>query len=164
MSKAAASTSRGLRLTLRSVLVVLALSALVAACGSKDTSSAQIKAEIQAFLGKVAQGKSHEACSYLTASGRHQLIELVAHQRGGTLPKAKTCDTAAGIAHAAAGKALLDALRTATVSDVHVHGDTATARVSNGNKFPPQQLSLERKSKHSLARRWLISATTPGGG
>ncbi len=139
------------------LVAVLALSA----CGASDSPSERVTASIHAFLRIEAEGKSTDVCGFLTPDGRAQLVQMVASAHGGVLPKAKTCAAAAALGHAFASPKLIQALRTADVSHVEVHGSQATAVVSHGNSFPAQKLSLKRKVEHTRPARWLIDGTRP---
>jgi hypothetical protein len=136
------------------VLLLAVLTVAVAGCGANETSqSAQVKAVVHGFLSEQVDGKPSEACNFLTGPARVQLVAFVAQESKARTPK--TCEDALGVAHDRAPKKLLDALRTADITDVHVSGNHATVIVRGGAAFNPQEVSLKRAFGH-MGRSWRI--------
>ena len=157
MNPAARLRSRGLVL-----VAVLALTALGAGCGSNQTTpSAQVTEVVHGFLSEQVDGSPSDACDFLTGPARVELVAFVAKAARAREPK--TCADALGLAHDRASKTLLDALRTADITDIHVNGSKATVMVRAGAAFKPQEVSLKR-SFGNMTRPWKIDGAPHLGG
>jgi hypothetical protein len=117
----------------RRAAVAAALAALVVAaggCGGDDGGDSPPAPEaagvvVTEFSRALGSGDGEKACGLLTSGARAAFIKRVE-----TLAGTKDCATALTRVHDAAGAEVNEALSTATVSDVRVNGDSATAKLT----------------------------------
>jgi hypothetical protein len=132
---------------------LLAASAVLAGCGGGGSDQAAVQQTLTTYLHALADGDGVKACSQLTTSEAIQFAAYVGQQD----PQIDSSNCAAAIS-ALSGSLGGDGaakLRNATVDNVKVSGDSATADVVGGTTTP--QLS-------KVAGRWFISGgLTPGG-
>jgi len=145
--------------------LVLLLAALVAGCGAGHKSSSQAAAKqqvtqaVRSYLQAQTAGDGQAACALLTAGGQQQLTTLVMQASKGLLTTRPSCQDAVVLIRAIAGTKVLDALKHASVEQVEVSGNTATAEVVDGTQLPNEQVSLQK-----VGTAWKIAAVPGLGG
>jgi hypothetical protein len=120
-------------LTAGAVAVVVA-GALLGGCGGGDrlSDSEAVRAAVGGFSKALGTGDGSAACELLTTQARDDLVKRAA-SLGGT----RDCPTAIAKLHDAAGAEVNAAFSSATVADVKVMGETATARlIASGHPAP----------------------------
>ena len=112
---------------MRRAAALLAAAALaLAGCGSSPES--EVRSTVQDFLNAFAGGDGAKACSLLTDNARQR---FAAHLQ--PLTGTNDCVKAMVAIKAAAGPAVMGALKRSRISDVRVRGDRATAKVTSGS-------------------------------
>lgn len=143
-------------------VVAVVLAALLAGCGSTDTTEAdRVTATIQDYLRLQSDGDAGKACALLTAGGRQQLTTFVAGQArlSGLLAGALTCDRAIALVRLVAGQDLLQQLRDAKVENVTVDGTSARADVVGAGRIGRRVVRLQL-----VEGQWRIQAVPGVGG
>jgi len=147
------------------VTAVAALAFALAGCGAHKPTNGQALARqqvtqtVHAYIRAQTAGDGPAACALLTTGARQQLSTLVMRASNGMLKAPPSCEDAVGLIRAIAGAGVLAALRQASVEQVQIRGEDATARVVDGAAFSAQQVSLRR-----VGGAWKIAAVPGLGG
>lgn len=97
----------------------------VAACGGSSASDEdQIKSTVSGFYTAFAEGKGDQACGYMSANAKEQLLKST--KALGVTTCAKGIEAAAGFLPAK----LSNQIKKLTATDIKVDGDKATATPS----------------------------------
>ncbi len=135
----------------------------VAGCGSSHTQAPtgqqQVQQVLRSYLHAQTSGDGQAACALLTPTAQRQLGTVVLRASNGLITSPPSCQDAVSLVRAVAGASLLDALSKAQITQVQVRGDKATAEITDGGAFAPQQVSLERSGSS-----WKIAGVPGLGG
>jgi hypothetical protein len=136
------------RATRHGSTVAAILAVGLAGCGSsaKPTMSEpqQVEQVLHSYLHAQTHGDGQAACSLLTESAQRELETVVVQAAKGLLPSQPSCQDAVGLVRTFAPAKLMEGLSNAHISQVRVQGDHATAEITDGTAFSPQQVSLQR--------------------
>lgn len=121
-------------------------SALLAACGAGSGDTASVKQAVTTYLRAVADGDGTKACSQLTTSEAVQFAAYVAQQDPQV--DSSSCASAVSALSGSLGGDGAAKLRDATIDNVNVSGDSATAQVVGGTTKPQLR---------KVGGRWYIS-------
>jgi hypothetical protein len=129
-----------------SALVGLAL--LAAGCGGgggKGSDQQQVTTAVTEFAHAFGKGDGKRACDLLTPGARDAFVSRIA-----SLVGTRDCAQAIGKLPAVAGPNITTPFQTARTDQVHVSGDSATARLTAGGHSA--QVNLQKRDG-----RWLLT-------
>jgi hypothetical protein len=108
----------------RAALAGAAIAAALAGCGGGDDRGA-VRSTVQGYIDAFVKGDGATTCSLMTAKTREEFVKA-------TRPLSNTddCAQATGAVRVAAGDKAVEAMRHAKLSDVKVHGDSATVKLT----------------------------------
>lgn len=116
--------------------LALAAAAAASGCGGERRSSSDTaRAAVSDFARAFGSGDGARACERLTPAAQAAIVKRVK-----VLAPASGCATAIKRLHDAAGSQVAGAFAAATVSDVRVKGDAASARLTAGGNSTPVAL------------------------
>jgi hypothetical protein len=110
-------------------MAVLAAVGLAGCGGSKNAAEQQISQTLHSYLKAQANGDGTAACALLAPAGQQQLITLVVQNSKGLITTPPSCADAVSLIRAVAGQQIISALPSASIENVHISGNTATADV-----------------------------------
>jgi hypothetical protein len=118
----------------------MAAGALLAGCGGggKVSDSEAVRAAVGDFSKALGAGEGKAACELLTSEARAEFVK-----RAASLAGTRDCAAAIGKIHDAAGAEVNTAFSAATVADVKVRGDTATATLTASGHRAPVSLAKQ---------------------
>lgn len=122
------------------VVAVMVTGALLAGCGGgeKVSDADAVSAAVGGFSKALGAGNGGTACGLLTTEARTEFVRRTA-SLGGT----RDCPAAVAKIHDAAGADVNAAFTSATVADIKVMGDTATATLTASGHRAPVSLAKE---------------------
>jgi hypothetical protein len=125
----------------------VALVVCLAACGS--SASGGVSSTIKRYFAALAAGDGHAACAQLTSGATAEVVSLV--HRDAPQFHATTCVEAMATVSRLLNPAQRRELRSVTVIDVRIQGNTASAAAKAGGKTS-RTYALSKRGQH-----WLLS-------
>ena len=107
----------------RAIALAAVLAVAVAGCGGTDDKQ-EVRETVQAYLDSFVKGDAAKTCALMTEETRRTFVKGAR-----SLTPTNDCATATVAVRAAAGRKAIAALRDAKISDVKVHGRTASAKL-----------------------------------
>lgn len=135
----------------RAVAIAAVAAAALAGCGGGgDDQTAAVRSTVRAYLDAFVKGDGARTCALMTAKTQAEFVK-------GARPLAQTddCATATLAVRKAAGPKAIAALRAARISDIHVDGTNATAKLTASSG---QSIATLTKGRG----RWKVSSTLGG--
>ena len=121
-------------------LALVVAAALLAGCGGGDRRSDrdEVASAVGAFSKALGAGNGSAACELLTTQAQAELVT-----RAASLAGTRDCASVITKIHDAAGDEVNAAFSSATVADVKVMGETATATLTASGHRAPVSLAKE---------------------
>ena len=136
----------------RAAAIVATAALAVAGCGGGGGDEDAVKSTVESYISAFTAGDGAKACTLMTTATRQAFV-----QRVQLLTHTSDCGDALNKIRGSAGPAVMSALKKATVSDVKVSGQHATAKLTSGGHSSNAQLQKEGGS-------WKVSGVPGAGG